>query len=372
MKIITYIILIILFSACGNNSNYVRETCKPLPYDSLTVKIDFPFISHYSQIYPYAEENDVYLAGYNNFTHSIDFIHLTNEGKHKSLPLQKEGNNAILPTSTIYPTNHGIIIKELQHIKLVSYQGKVLKSIGFKEISDKNNQSRYSMSNSGIAPGGYENIAYLKESNFVYLPLFPLNTKELKGCLIGSEINLNDSTISLIQSTYPHPYSNIKNNMGSYFRAQITALGEDKLAYNFSGSSDFWIWDKQKGETKRMEMPSQMTDNYVPFPPIDINAKQLFEEENKQLRFRQIEYIGSIKHFARVHYDAKQEIFDRNFSKYLILMKEDGSHIMEFKFPPTFDGRYFIHDSTLYFTLKSSSDMQLCIGKTYIPGIVSK
>ena len=335
-----------------------------LSYDSLVVKIDYPFISHYSQIYPYVEADELYIIAYNSFTHSIDMINLYNQHAHKTIQLQKDGPNAVQSASTILPIFGGFLIKELQYLKLLSYQGDVIKSFTIQDLDKSGDYENYSISNLGLVPGGYENIIY--RDNSIYLPLTPLKQGTMKNSFVGIEVNLIDSTTCFIKSHYPYPYNTIKNNVGSYYRAQFSILNEDELLYNFPGSSDFWVWNKLNKTLEMKHMPTEMTENFASFPPVDNGARQLFESETMSLRFRRVEYIDSIKSFVRVHYAAKKTLFDNNNPKYLAIMKNDGSEIKEYEFPSTFDGRYFIYKSTLYFMLDSSSDTQLFFGKVNI------
>lgn len=354
--------------ACTSGSKHLVES-DGLKYDSVCIDIDYPYLSQYVSCTSCVKDGNLYMVAYNHLTHAFDFIDMSGNGNHCAVSLQREGNNGVAASDVIYCTASGIVVKELSGIKLVGYDGKVIMNIPMSEITDATNGNRYSLCNIGVMPGGYDNIAYDSLSHSVFVPLVPLDATRLGEVSLGGRVSLKDEEYVFLPVSYPYPYSEIAKNMGSYFLPHFSVADGQRLIYNFYGSSKFWIYHTDTGATVEMDMPSMCTDNVAAFPE-GSDSRQIFEQETMSLRFREIHYIPSLHYFVRVHYAPRKTLFDKDINRFLMVMREDDGCIHEFLLPPSFDGRYFVSGTDIYFFISGSDmDDKIRLGKVDLSGI---
>ena len=111
----------------------------------------------------------------------------------------------------------------------------------------------------------------------------------------------------------------------------------------------------QTNKTTELNMPSNYTPNIVDYSKLPEIQKDLVKEEYKSLRFREIHYIPELHYFIRIHYAPKEKMSSKGTRKYLMLMSEDKQIMKEFILPLSFDGRYFIFNTNIYFFIRTAN-----------------
>ena len=202
---------------------------------------------------------------------------------------------------------------------------------------------------------GYDNICYNKEQNRIIMPLIPLEDGTLENKYMGCEVDLNNLQFSFLKMAYPNDYKNRERLQGGYFIPHFSVMDENHILYNFYGDSRFWIYDIQTNKTTELNMPSNYTPNIVDYSKLPEKQKELVKEEYKSLRFREIHYIPELHYFARIHYAPKEKMSNKDTRKYLMLMNEDRQVVKEFILPLSFDGRYFIFNTDIFFFIRTDN-----------------
>ena len=350
------LICVIINSSCSNIHRNMGETT--IAYDSISIPIDFPFISNYVQIHPYVNGDTLYMLGYNHLTHSIDLIDISNRQKHKSIKLEREGDNGVYNVNSINGSHGKFAVMELSGMKWLSSDGKVLRNVPLLEFVDSLKSYKYSLMNKGLSPGNYVPFAYSVENQYCYLPMTPLNNNEFEYFSVGMMVDLTDGDCKMLECTYPSPYDKVDSNWGTYFKAQFSIMDADRIIFNFFGNSHYWIYNMKTSELIVKNMPSVFTENEAAFP----NSQDNFLDEFMSLRFRPVHFIPSLQSFVRIHHAAKKELKDMSNKRYLMYMEEKGIKPIEYLMPSSFSDQYFVHDTSLYFLLKNTNDSEVKLG----------
>lgn len=352
ISLITFIFLLSLCS-CKKERKLTKEEFITIQ-DSLCIDIDYPYISNYSKFSVYTQQDTLFLIAYNHLTNSVDFINLSNCKMSHSLQLAKEGENMVSNITAIHRIDSGILIKELFTLKQVSDKGEVIMNMPIHKILDSTN-NLYSICNKGVIISGYDNICYNKEQNRIIIPLIPLDDGTLENKDMGCEVDLNNQQFSFLKMLYPNDYQKMERLQGGYFIPHFSVMDERHIIYNFYGDSRFWIYDIQTNKTTELNMPSNYTPNIVDYSKLPEIQKDLVKEEYKSLRFREIHYIPELHYFIRIHYAPKEKMSSKDTRKYLMLMSEDKQIMKEFILPLSFDGRYFIFNTNIYFFIRTAN-----------------
>lgn len=360
MMYILVLLVVIALCSCTTTNGDMEE--RMVAYDSITISIDYPYISDYVQVHPYERADTLFMLGYNHWTHSIDMIDVSTNLKHNSIRLEKEGNNGVYNINSLLGAQDFMVIMELSGLKQVSFQGEVLNNVPLLDIRDSLQLSSYSLMNKGVVPGNFRSFAYNRQKNECYVPLTPLSDGSFENFCIGAKVNLTDGSLSLLDCPYPAPYNKINDNVGSYFHAQFSVLDEDRIIFNFYGNSHFWIYNQNTSEVVRKNMPSRFTENETAFPLSSGDIKNSFESEFTSLRFRTVHYVSSMDLFVRIHHAPKQDMLDKGNKHYLMLMSAKDDACVEYLLPSSFDGRYFVNGTCIYFLCRGSSDAEIRLG----------
>lgn len=357
MNKLLILLFVILCSSCSRVNNNVDKTM--VVYDSISVPIDFPFISDYVQIHPYVNGDTLFMLGYNHLMHSLDLIDMSTGKKHKSIELEKEGDNGVYNVNSISGSQGNFAVMELAGLKWLSSDGEVLKNIPLLEFVDSITSNSYSLMNKGLSPGNYIGFAYSVETQSCFLPMASLKNVDSKKISIGLMADLSNGCCRMLECSYPAPYDKNYSNLGTFSRAQFSVMDADRIIFNFYGSSRFWIYNTKTSELVEKDMPSSYTENEAKYPN---SSESLLEDEYTSLRFRPVHYIPSLKSFVRIHHAAKKDLKDMSNKRYLMYMGENGNKLVEYMMPPSFNERYFVHNTSLYFLLKGSNDSEFKLG----------
>ena len=87
--------------------------------------------------------------------------------------------------------------------------------------------------------------------------------------------------------------------------------------------------------------------------------KARFEHEAMAARFREVYYEPGQNLYCRISQGPKKTVFDKAYSQYLTVMKEDGSSIKEMVLPASFTNRYVFLEGCFNFVLSNGDDSSL-------------
>lgn len=354
------LISVIICCSCSNFHRNLEETV--VAYDSISIPIDFPFISNYVQIHPYVNGDTLFMLGYNHLMHSIDIIDITTSQHHKSIKLEREGDNGVYNVNSINGSHGKFAVMELSGLKRLSFDGNVLRNIPLLEFEDTRESNKYSIMNKGLSPGNYMEFAYDTDNHYCYLPMTPINNNDFERLSVGMLVDLMNGDCKMIECTYPSPYDKVKSSFGTYFKAQFSIMDDDRIIFNFFGNSHYWIYNIKTSEVIEKDMPSMYTENETTFPKSPDNMSLLFSDEFTSLRFRPVHYIPTLQSFVRIHHAAKNELKDMTNKRYLMYMDDESYKPIEYLMPSSFNEQYFIHNTSLYFLFKNTNDSEIKLG----------
>lgn len=368
LKFICFLLLL-LCMACKQKK---VEMPTEVTYDSLAIKVDYPYLSDYTSPRSCYRGDALYVVAYNHLTHAYDFIDLSGGGKHWAVSLHREGKDGVSASSDILALPKAVLAKETTGFKWLDDNGNVLNSKQMIEAYDSIGENLYSMLPHGAMLGGRLRLAFDSVHREVVFPLFPSSDLALEHRRLGGKMNVEDGTFSFLPDCYPSMFSKETQNMGSFFVPQFTACG-DRIVYNFYGFSKFWVLSPSgKGEVKEYDMPSRYTDNQTPVPPASTDVWTLFKQELIALRFCEVHYIAPLRCYVRVHYAPKQNRKDPLVS-YLMFMNEEGTTLYEYPLPSSFTEKYFIEGTDLYFFLSAKDgDNEMLLGRIRLGDYVGK
>lgn len=356
-KQVFFMLALVLFSCHSRQTGIVSG----LVYDSLSVAVDYPYLSSYASPRGFYRNDTLYVSAYNHLTHSYDFISLSASGRHFSIPLQKEGKDGVSASSDIFDMHTGILTKEMTGFKCMDDEGHVSLNISLTEVRDSVYGNLYSMQPHGAFVGGYRYAAFDSVRREILFPLYPSDDVPLRHRFLGGRVCVDNGQFSFLPVRYPEIFGDERLNSGSFFVPQFT-ISDDRIIYNFYGCSKFWVLPVSGGEVMEYDMPTRYTDNQIPVPSSSMNAMQLFREELVSLHFCEVYYMESLHCYVRVHHAPKKERRDPLVS-YLTLMDEEGMVLNEYLLPASFTGKYFVSGTDLYFFMPSTDgDNEILLG----------
>lgn len=329
------------------------ELPSELVYDSLSIDVDYPFLSVYTSPRPFYRSDTLYMGAYNHMTHAYDFIDLSGEGKHFTIPLQREGKDGIGTSVDIFDMQKGILVKESTGFKWIDDEGRVIKNWNLFEVTDSLTGNLYSIHPRGALLGDRFYTVFDDTRREVIFPLFPAGDMAMEHRILGGKLNIENDKISFLPVSYPSMFDKETLNKGNFFVPQFTVSG-DKLIYNFYGFSNFWTLSSS-GAVEEYNMPSRYTKNQSPVPDASIDVWSLLKQELIALRFGEVHHMAPLHCYARVHYAPKENRKDPSIS-YLTLMDEDGTIWNEYPLPSSFTEKYFVAGTNMYFFIKSTED----------------
>lgn len=363
MKGLKFILLLSVIMLCISCQQRKTATLPELVYDSLSIKLDYPYLPSYTLPRPFYRNDTLYVMAYNHLTHAYDFIDLSGAGMHFVIPLQREGKDGVGTSNDIFGMQEGVLVKEQTGFKWVDREGRVLQNRPIAEIRDSIRDNLYSALPHGVVVGGYSYATFDSLHHDIIFPLFPSGNVKLEDRVLGGKVDMTDGEFSFLPFHYPQMFGKETLNIGNFFTPQFTAC-DDRIIYNFYGFSKFWVFPSSgNGEVKEYDMPSRYTDNQTPVPAASMNVFNLFEQELMGLRFCEVHYIAPLHCYARVHYAPKKSRKDPLVS-YLMIMDEAGTVLNEYLLPASFTGKYLMAGTDMYFfMLAEDGDNEMLLAK---------
>lgn len=152
MNRILFYVLIWVAILCSCTKKEVQEVMQLRTYDSLSVTIDYPFLSSYGKLVECSLGDELYAVGYNRHLHSLDFMNLSG-GENKVIEFQREGPDAMLSPISFCFTADNIVWEDASGLSVLSMKGMVLKRLSQKELACPANKNL-------MKPQGVTNSAY--------------------------------------------------------------------------------------------------------------------------------------------------------------------------------------------------------------------
>ena len=130
-KSIVALHLVFAFASCSQEVKH--QVLELTEYDSISVDIDYPYLSNYTRLKPIVRNGELYVVGYNHYKHYYDFINLS-RGEHFSVKLQREGPDGVLTHGRFWVNEKGIVCQTHAGLVALDMQGKVQHRVPMEEL----------------------------------------------------------------------------------------------------------------------------------------------------------------------------------------------------------------------------------------------
>ena len=324
-------------------------------YDTLSIAIDFPYLSFYHTTALYAKENTLYWGGYNHLMHSVDIFSLTDRCAVESIELEPEGPDAILKnrvSSFLFNDSLLIFRGYERDIKIMDRKDRTIcgKVVPFSP------EENYGLVYKGVLAGQFVGGLNMRLcNNTVITPVYPEGESSM-GDVLATSICLSDRCVAHLPVSYPKEMEKDLSKFGSLTYPYLTVSSE-KVVYNFPYSSHVYVYDINSGKTETFSLESERTGNRSEQKP-QIDARDIqrnFEYECAALRFGETYYDKDTDTYVRVHYKEKDMPLDKEVS-FLMIYKSKTEEAFEYPLPSDFSTRYYVHGGNIYFQMRSSND----------------
>lgn len=153
--------IVILLSSCNNSKTFNGVVNKELCFDTISIDIDYPYLSSYTLHSSYIKLDTLFWSGYNYMTHSIDIFDITNKKVHKTIQLEKEGSNSITNFSNYILADTFLVFADYQNkISLFSIPNRIV----YKRFVPVPN-SKYRLCYNGLLSGTYNSAISMRLHN---------------------------------------------------------------------------------------------------------------------------------------------------------------------------------------------------------------
>lgn len=337
------LVLLVLVSCSEKQKNRILPLSD---YDSISVKIDFPFLSNYTNLASYVHNGNVYVVGYNHHAHSLDFIDLSG-GVNSVVELQREGAHAVYAPVSFCLTPQNIIWKDASGIVWLSMEGLVKKRMPLDSTE------KFLMKPLGVTNASYVNISHLQGN-----VLFPISAVKLDNdTKIGKIYNPDRDSLDFLPIQYPRSVVDNADNLGSLAFPAITG-NVNKIVYNFPCSSIVYCYDMEKGVHTEFEINTSSINNIVQIDDFkSLSSRKRFESESTCERFGRAHYSPELGIYYRLHYGKKTHLFDKKREIYLMIYDVEKKCSVEYLLPSLFTGQYIVENDAIYFMYDNSDDI---------------
>ena len=360
-KTIVALYFVLALASCSQEVKH--QVLELKEYDSISIAINYPYLSNYPHLTPCVREGELYVVGYNYFEHYFDYVNLSG-GKHFSVEMQREGTDGVLTPSRYWVLENGIVCQTQTGVVALDMEGKVQHRVSEKELVDPDDI--YLIRPRGAAMGNYDYEGSLGSQCFI--PLSPLNKEA--DVAIGKVYDTDTRTLELLPALYPEAVKALFQ-VNSLTMPRINALNADRIIYNFPYSSKVYQYDRQTQETFVMDMSSRTIANELEMKEFEIsNAAEKGKKEMTTSRFDWVHYSVEADKYYRVHHSGYEDFNDmgaKRMRKTYLMVYDEKDHITkEYLLPSQFSGIYFIHDDVLYFDFDGTNDEVLTFAKIYL------
>ena len=346
--------IIILLSSCNNGKTFNGAIDKGLRFDTMSIVIDYPYLSSYTLHSSYVKLDTLFWSGYNHMTHCIDIFDLTNKKAHKTIQLEKEGPNGIINFSNYILADSFLVFADYQNeISLFSIPNKIV----YKRLTPVPN-SMYRLCYNGLLSGTYNSSVSMRlHNNSLIFPIYPIKGQNTDD-ILAVNLELSTYQYSNLPFTYPDGMIEDFSQYGSLTYISLMNY-KDRIVFNFPYSSNIYIYDKSSSQIKSIPLDSKSTKNKSKkMTALKRDYSEVFKYEDETLRFRETYYFDKSNKYVRIHHnDINNETNIRD--TYLITYNNATQNVEEYKIPPFFSHIYFAANENLVFLLNSSNDNEL-------------
>lgn len=357
-KAIVALHFVLAFASCSQEVKH--QVLELKEYDSISIAIDYPYLSNYTRLKPIVRNGELYVVGYNHYEHYYDFINLS-RGEHFSVKLQREGPDGVLTHGRFWVNEKGIVCQTHAGLVALDMQGKVQHRVPMEELLAP--KEIYLARPRGAGLMNYDYAGSFESQ--CYIPLSPL--KKDVDVAIGKVYDAETRSLELLPVLYPEPVKALFQ-VGSLTMPRINASDKDRIVYNFPYSSKVYQYDRRTKEVSMFDIQSQTIPNELDMSEFEM-ADGVKKDKNELTtsRFSWVHYSAEADRYYRVHYSGRKDFSDleenRKRKIYLMVYDEKEQTTKEYLLPTQFSEIYFIHDDVLYFDFDGTNDDVLTFAK---------
>lgn len=350
-RTIFFLYAFMLFLVSCNTNSATKNDENVLDFDTISIPIDYPYLSDYTLSSSCLKNDTILWSGYNHMTHSIDIFDITNKRIYNTIPLENDGPNGVINISNYILNDSAIIFLDYQNL-LTSIS--ISRGLAFNKIEPLSD-TEYQINYNGLLSGTFNTTLNIND-NRLLLPIFPIKEQNIKD-LLAISIDLSTNEKVKLPLIYPNE---MKEDLSQYGSLTYISLMDykDRIVYNFPYSSNIYIYWKENSLVETIKFNSNKTKNKSDKNSADLgDYRALYEYENNSLRFREVYYDNNSNKYIRIHHDALEDKICRD--SYLMSYDNTRNFIKEYKLPDSFSHNYFIKDNKLFFLMKDTDDTEL-------------
>ncbi len=338
------------------HSNEKKQTFKGvIEYDSLTLEIDFPYLSDYQCLTPVFYQDTLYAAGGNRFDNGINLLNIYG-GKHREISVEREGPNGVLMPLIFCFTEGKFIVREQERISVLDMSGQVLHRFPVKDLTPSDGGTPYRLKPFGADIVGNTLIqAYDGE---VFIPLATKPTTPTSS--IGAVLDCENAKFNLLPIYNPEEVLPKRDEYDGMAFPYIMPY-QDRLIISFPYTSQAYVYDRTSGQMTNLKMNSSFIPDEIDVPA-NIKTLEGIYFLSESPRYREVHYSPDLHKYYRfawgknewMSYLAKS---GERTSSYLIVYDELTGENREYKLPMSFSARQnIVHNDTLYVALINDTD----------------
>lgn len=350
-KISQFILFSVLLSC--NISKDKNETIISSPLikiDTLSVNINENYLQNYTAL-----RNRIYndqLYAYNIHQHTIDIFDFATQNFISQIKLKREGADGIPNINSFIIANGLIIAQHESNYTIIDQNGKIVKKISKETLTNNLNDKDYLLdAPNNISISNFEDMTYDSNEKKLIVPISTLDPHKLKDKYCLANIDINTEKISFYPITYPNKLSN--EYYGKLSRPNPLII-KDQIIYNFSYSSNIYLFDKNNQTTTSYNITSDFTKNNSEQLDKNANIKKQLDHYFHSLYFHVIQYDHYRNIFYRLHTNKSSDVsVFNNKETYLTIISANFEKIAEIKLPTNLYPIFNITEKGLLFQFMS-------------------
>lgn len=351
-KISQFILFSVLLISC-NISKDKNETIISSPLikiDTLSVNINENYLQNYTAL-----RNRIYndqLYAYNIHQHTIDIFDFATQNFISQIKLKREGADGIPNINSFIIANGLIIAQNESNYTIIDQNGKIVKKISKETLTNNLNDKDYLLdAPNNISISNFEDMTYDSNEKKLIVPISTLDPHKLKDKYCLANIDINTEKISFYPITYPDKLNN--EYYGKLSRPNSLTI-KDQIIYNFSYSSNIYLFDKNSQTTTLYNITSDFTKNNSEQLDKNANIKKQLDHYFHSLYFHGIQYDHYRNIFYRLHTNKSSDVsVFNNKETYLTIISANFEKIAEIKLPTNLYPIFNITEKGLLFQFMS-------------------
>lgn len=357
-KVLKFFLPVILALVILSCENTLDKKTKDFSIEKTFVPIQFPQISDY-YIYCISQfRGKQGLITYNHLVHSLDIFDISQEKFLKSIPLNREGPEAIseiigigtLDTAKIViATNNNIYFFDLNtehYFRSISING-ANHSLHTTDLSQ----------NVVLFPGN-RNRLYVSD-NCVYLTTFHLPIQANLDKPLLAKINLTNLTVETLPIFFPR-WSFKNRNYGMLYEIFFIPT-RNGIIYNFPFSDSIYLYNERLQTTRTFKIPSKYipeSANPIYTPAVAYSQKDYIKHKSESLQYLDVNTWEEKEIFLRFQ-TPPLENDNTHYTFYLSIFNEKMEVLHEMVMKNNESVRSFIANNCLWIFNRSQNEEKL-------------